>query len=442
MKKLKLWMAVVLPLIIFTNCKRDDIIDIVPDKDDDEQTDPVEEDEEEEEDDMNTDGPDAAFELTANDLELHPMQDIAKPAYLETIIDPSFGTTIRRISDAGDGNIIKPMYSTIQAWNADESYMILYEKGVGHHLLNGMDYSFIRMLDDVYPSDIEQIFWDFEDPDVFFYVDYIKQELTEYSVSTKEKKVIVNLQELVDCPAYVNSGNDVQMMSYDNDVIGFRCENATVYYYRISTGELTQFDIDEVNYIAPMPGPSGERFYHGQSVYGADGQKILDLNEKKTEHSSLGTFTNGGDAHYAVAFAEGPNGGCIGNIVAHDLKSGECFNVISEDQGYDYSKSGTHISAVAHKNPGYIAASMVGFEEDGQALLDQELVLARVERGNIDVYRIGHHRSDEKEFDYWGEPHAVISPTGTRVLFGSDWSGDEDGKSVDSYVVELPAFQQ
>jgi len=35
------------------------------------------------------------------------MLGIAKPAYLETITDPSFGTGIRRITDAGDGNAIK-----------------------------------------------------------------------------------------------------------------------------------------------------------------------------------------------------------------------------------------------------------------------------------------------------------------------------------------------
>lgn len=85
---------------------------------------------------------------------------------------------------------------------------------------------------------------------------------------------------------------------------------------------------------------------------------------------------------------------------------------------------------------------MIGYQEDGQELLDQELVLVHVkDRDNVDVYRIGHHRADENEFDYWGEPHAVISPSGTRVLFGSDWSGAEDGQSVDSYVVELPAYQ-
>jgi hypothetical protein len=128
--------------------------------------------------------------------------------------------------------------------------------------------------------------------------------------------------------------------------------------------------------------------------------------------------------------------------IAHDLTIGECFDVISRRQGYDYAKTGTHISALAHRNPGWIAASMIGYQEDGQALLDQELVITNVQdKDNVQIYRIGHHRADENEFDYWGEPHAVISPTGTRVLFGSDWSGAEDGQSVDSYVVELPEYQ-
>ena len=436
--------AVVLPLIIFTNCKRDDIVDVVPDNDDDEQTDPDGEDDTENPDDTDNENPDLTFELTANDLEPHPMQDIAKPGYLDTIIDPSFGTTIRRISDAGDGNIVKPMYSTIQAWNADESLMILYAQGKGHQLVNGMDYSFIRYLEDVNPDDLEQIFWDFEDPDVFFYVDRSTADLIKYSVSSQNKETLANLRELSECgdTGNIGLGNDVQMMSWDSDVLGFRCENSSVYSYRISTGELTTFDIEDVGYTAPMPAPSGDLFYHRTAVYGSDGKKTTDLNEAKTEHSCLGKLANGNDAHFAVAFAQGPQGGCAGNIIAHDLTTGECFPVISEDQGYDYSKSGTHISAVAHKNPGWIAASMMGFEQDGQKLLDQELVLARVEKGNVEVYRIGHHRADEDDFDYWGEPHAVISPTGTRVLFGSDWSGADDGKSVDAYVVELPAFKK
>lgn len=379
--------------------------------------------------------------LPANDLEDHPMQDIAKPGYLDTIIDPSFGTTIRRITNAVDGQVIKPMYSTIQAWNTDETYMILYDQGNGvHQLLNGMDYKFIRNLDDVNPDDVEQIFWDFNDPDIFYYIDRTSSDLIEYGVSGKTKDILANLGELSNCNGNIGSGNDVQMMSWNSDVIGFRCDNTSAYAYRISTKELITFDLPNVEYTAPMPLPSGNRFYHGPQIYDATANLEKTLNEKKTEHSCLGQLVGGADAHFAVAFAEGPQGGCIGDIIAHDIETGECFPVISESQGYAYPQSGTHISAVSHKNPGWIAASMMGYDQDGQSLLDQELVIARVEKGNVEVYRIGHHRADEDEFDYWGEPHAVISPTGTRVLFGSDWSGSDDGKSVDSYVVELPSF--
>ena len=104
--------------------------------------------------------------LRLNDLELRPVQDVPKPAYLESFADPSFGTTIRRISDAGAGNAIVPMYSTVQAWNADESRMILLNQTRDRHLLlNGTTYAFIRQLDDVRPADVKQIFWDFDDAD-------------------------------------------------------------------------------------------------------------------------------------------------------------------------------------------------------------------------------------------------------------------------------------
>lgn len=393
--------------------------------------------------DDETENTEPTLNLIANDLSAHPMQDIAKPAYLETIIDPSFGTVIRRISNAGDGNVIKPMYSTIQAWNSDETLMILYDQSQGiHQLIDGFEYTFIRNLDDIRPDDIEQIYWDFNDPNIFYYMDSGTTDLIKYQVGTKSKEVIVNLKEKVNCAGGLGSGNDVQMMSWNSDLIGFRCDNNTSYAYRISTNELITFNISDINYTAAMPGPSGNLFYHGPNVYDASGSLARTLNEAGTEHSCLGKLANGNDAHFAIAFAEGPQGGCLGNIIAHDLTTGECFPVISESLGYDYPKTGTHISAVAHKNPGWIAASMVGYEEDGQSLLDQELVIARVEKGTVQVYRIGHHRADENEFDYWGEPHAVISPTGTRVLFGSDWSGTDDGKSVDSYVVELPTFEK
>ncbi len=381
--------------------------------------------------------------LLVNDLQLHPMQPVAKPSYLGTITDPSFGTTIRRITDAGAGHKIVPMYSTIQAWNTDESKMILYDvDNAVHLLLDGMEYTHIRNLTDINPADLEQIFWDFEDPDIFYYPEATTDDFIKYNVALQTKTIVVNMDDISDCSEDIAMGNDIQMMSWDSDVFTWRCGNSSAYAYRISTGEVTVFDMSDVAYTAPMPSPSGIRYYHQTQGYDTDGNLSVMLNESSTEHACEGRLSNGNDAHFAVAFADGPDGGCGGNLVAHDMTDGTCYSMISEDLGYDYSQSGTHISALAYKNvtPGWLCASLIGYDQDGQQLLDQELVIALADADNIQVCRIGHHRSDEDEYDYWGEPHAVISPTGTRVLFGSDWSGADDGHSVDSYVVELPAF--
>lgn len=138
-------------------------------------------------------------------------------------------------------------------------------------------------------------------------------------------------------------------------------------------------------------------------------------------------FRCGNDALFSVKCNNCSKDGCDGNIIAHDLSSGDFFDVIEQKQGYDYAKTGTHISALAYRNSGTIEASIIGYTEDGQALLDQELLIANVQdKDNIDVYLIGHLSVEENEFDSWGEPHAVISPTGTHVLFGSDRSDTED----------------
>ena len=52
---------------------------------------------------------------------------------------------------------------------------------------------------------------------------------------------------------------------------------------------------------------------------------------------------------------------------------------------------------------------------------------------------MAHHRSwgGEGSVGYWAEPHAVPSPSGSRILFGSDWG---NSGTVDAFVAELPAY--
>uniref|UniRef100_A0A7S1UVB7 Uncharacterized protein n=1 Tax=Grammatophora oceanica TaxID=210454 RepID=A0A7S1UVB7_9STRA len=173
-------------------------------------------------------------------------------------------------------------------------------------------------------------------------------------------------------------------------------------------------------------------------------QVVRNLNEASPEHSTLGQWYDGTDGLFTVAFAEGPEGGCgPGALIGHNLVDGSCRTFVGEENGYPYPPSNTHMSALSHLNPGWVAVSSIGVanwgqtENAGQELLDNELYLVDT-RPNGDVCRIGHHRSWGRggSMGYWAEPHVVISPSGTRILYGSDWQGSG---SVDSYVVELPA---
>jgi len=135
----------------------------------------------------------------------------------------------------------------------------------------------------------------------------------------------------------------------------------------------------------------------------------------------------------------------------HDLTTGECRPVINEKDGYPYTTRGTHISARAIHKPGWVAMSSIGYDrfelfsnKRKAPLLFSEVYLVDTNPKSERVCRIAQHRSYSKSAQngdyhpYFGEPHATISPSGTRIVFGSDWY---DSGSVDAYVVELPAYR-
>ena len=91
------------------------------------------------------------------------MTTLAKPAVGATVTDAEFGTTIRRINtnvgvaSTAANSAIVPLYSTVSAWNADETKMLLWNVAAGHHeLRDGKTYALIRALD-ITPADIEQV---------------------------------------------------------------------------------------------------------------------------------------------------------------------------------------------------------------------------------------------------------------------------------------------
>jgi len=364
----------------------------------------------------------------------HPMTPLAKPALGQSVIDPQFGTTLRRISavaPSGANPAIVPLYSTVSAWNADESRLILYHVGVGHELYDGHTYRLIRTLD-ITPADIEQVYWHTSDPDVLFYVN--GNQLIRYHVASGLRDTVHTFQF---CSSPVTGGNDPMFTSWDSNVIGLRCGNQ-LFTYRMDTNTIPAVRVSTLD--APQASASGTMAFTGGYVMdpALNVLRQLDL-ANPYEHASLGRLASGHDTYNGVAFDSGPAGSGVGSLVTFDLTSGSSRVIVGPATGYPYPPSGTHVSAMAYRQPGWVFLSIVG-DPAGPNVLDNELVIADTNAGS--VCRIGHHRSfgdnnTRLSDSYWAEPHVVASPSGTRALFASDWG---NGATVDTYVAELPGY--
>jgi hypothetical protein len=368
----------------------------------------------------------------------HPMTAVAKPALGQAVTDVEFGSTIRRITavqGSGGSPAIRPLYSTVSAWNADESRLLLLNvEGGQHELYDGKTYKFIRGLVEIQPPDVEQVFWHTSDPDIFQYVE--GRSLIRYHVSTAMKEKYFTFDF---CNSNPSGGSDPMFTSFDSNRIGLRCGDQVFIFDVPSKTVLARKTINE---NPAQIAPSGNFAFLSDSGRVTDAQlnvlRTLDLKEPYG-HASMGRLPTGEDTWNGQVFDDGPMGNTdIGSLVTWNLQTGTSKVIIGPKTGYPYPPDG-HISAMAYKQPGWVVVSTFG-NTNAQGLLDQEILIANTVDGT--VCRAGRHRSWGKDNTnlgepYWAEPHAVPSPTGTRIAFASDWS---NGNSVDTYVLELSSY--
>lgn len=254
--------------------------------------------------------------------------------------------------------------------------MILYHRGAGYFLYHGTNYEQIEQLD-IAPSDIEQVFWSSREPNIFYYPNQavgknvattngsyqlLGNELTKYDIEKRIYEIVKDFN--AHCPNnQITSGNDVQMPSLNNDLFGYRC-GSSGFTYSVSTDTITSLP-GSSDSMAPQTFPSAKRAFHLGRILNSSLalERTLDLGNK-VEHSSLGQLHNGNDAYFAVAFnANNTNryGNVIGSLVVHDANNGSCRVLVGQSNGYPYSLSGTHMSALAYKNPGWVVVSSIGY---------------------------------------------------------------------------------
>lgn len=378
----------------------------------------------------------------------HPKPaSLSKPAPRQSYVDPTFGTTVRRISDAAarGATVVKPVYSTIQAFNADESYLLLYHTGgtgTGHHLYDGRTYAYLKKLS-ISPPDLEQVYWSTTDPKILHYVSSSTRRLIAYDVDTGVATTVHDFTTApTSCGASLSGGGDPMWTSWTPQVFGLNCGGSKLFNFDKDTGAVGAV-LSASSGLAPQPGPSGNLFFLSASgkaqVYDFDMNLLRTIpNISSSEHGVLGS-ADGADHFFSVQF--GSNGSPPGNLIASNLETGATRVIVGQATGYPYPGTGTHISGAAYRKPGWVSVTVTG-NPAGQTVLHQEVLLANTNSGGT-VCRVAHHRSCGTRTEicgtkgYWAEPHGSISPSGTRILFASDWGGES---VVETYVVELPGY--
>jgi hypothetical protein len=126
------------------------------------------------------------------------------------------------------------------------------------------------------------------------------------------------------------------------------------------------------------------------------------------------------------------------HIAMLDLESGSVTPLWAID--YSHTAIGLHFSGLAYDRPGWAVVSTHDDDPRTYTWMDDQVFLVELEAGGR-VVRLAHTHSvvdDEREEDYWAEPHASTNADLTRILFGSNWGRSGSGR-IDAYMIALPA---
>ena len=385
------------------------------------------------------------------DTDPHPTPDIPRPGYLESIIDPVFGQTVIRITDAGQpiynptgdpslegmtwGSETGHGYSSRVAWNADQS-LLMMEKGVsGAVFLDGTTYEplFRRSM----PGHVR---WHPTDPEMLFYVDRNNHCLGAYEPRTDTPRW-ERCYSGYDSFEWSDPGKGKP--SIDGNIIPIRAQRSSdkhwvAFLYYIDSGtvsdeiDMSQFvevgdspDFvmsplgDTIIIVGCIPGHLG-RCQAQMAVDVATEQELWwNLNYHDPGHADEAIDANGEQWRIGVS----KEGTFKGHVIKRNFRTGEAVSLIP----YWGSHTSTR-GILAARN----MAIVTYHTSSSDSPLKNEIVGVCLDGSCLERYAHTHRYDDMR---YLGESHASISPFGDRIVFRSNW--DQDQGPIDAYVIEL-----
>lgn len=334
------------------------------------------------------------------------------------VIDPAFGTRIRRVTDVGAsmGRSVIDTRAFQAVWNADES--LLMAQGIDGEFLvfDGQSYAPLGGFS-LATNDSATVQWDRRDPGLVLYTR--GPELRSYRPCDDTHELIHRFTECGGLPVQLSP-----TWSRHGDVLGLSCNDLALVYERTSgritteplmDGELPQVSPDGTVVVI------GARTYNSQLGF----QYTLDIADPEASHVLLES-ADGVQRLPQVTEMVSPAQLPATALASFDLTDGTRTDILPAPWPLP-TQSGMDASA---RRQGW---SIVSYGERIGEALSTEFVLARVADGRL--CRVAHHRNTQMTADV----SPAISPTGTRIAFTSDW---DNPTRADVYVLELPTWSR
>ncbi len=338
-----------------------------------------------------------------------PQPELASPAYLDSTIDPTFGTTITRITSG-----LWHHYSKTQPWNSDGS--ILFMDRGGQALIDGTTFD---VLDKPSAPDGERR-WASTDPNRMFHIS--GAEFLSYKPSIDQSTVLHDFTEN-GCDR-IRLGPWEGNLSIDDKRVALACQQGSdlrVILYGIDTDTIKasrlfpgRWGDDNVDWISV----SQSGAYVVINWADDEGVRTYDANADLAPVATLTSDGSHGDACvdpegnevYVQMICGGHPDRDVAGIMSYRLDTGEKTIIIPSD---DFVCVG-HISCRNYRRPGWVYVSSGTHKEVFAAKLD----------GSQTVQRFTHtHQSYASHSDHF-EILGVPSPDGCEVMWASDWAGE------------------
>ncbi len=381
---------------------------------------------------------------------LTPTPRMPEPAYLQTVTDPAFGTPFTRITDPGGGGggahrlpcgkaYCTHRYSSAQAWNADQSLLVIANGCGGLCFLDGRTYRplFVRPTQD-------ECEWHPTDPAAMICVG--GDAIYRWEPRAGRKTVLYEPGGYRHLQFGPYKGN----LSRDGSTLVVRAvdRGGAMVAFAYDVARSRKYPDIRLDRLAGRNGfcsisPSARYILCGQTmpdetnqayVFSEAGEQLQHWTENhRPAHGDMTIDRDGSDVYVGISKSDPDRY----HVIKRRLRDGLVTDLAPYGEG-------SHASLRNTRLPGWVFLTYSGTEAEiaahpGWAPFYREVVALRID-GSGEIRRIVHTR--QAAHDYWSEAHASPSPDGTQVIWSSNWGAP--GAPVADYVARVrwpPRFQ-